>query len=194
MRISFCGKLLLVGACLIAGATAQGQQQNNLKTGIDVAVVYHPLLTHQVGNGDFWMQGGSVQLHTQLWRGWGVVADVSGVHETNMNGSGVGLDLVTATFGPRYNWAPAHRRYELFGQVLAGSANGINSVFPTPNGAINSTSSLALKIGGGMNIALSRRIALRAFEANWLRTQLPNATTNVQNNLDLGAGVVYRFW
>jgi hypothetical protein len=49
-------------------------------------------------------------------------------------------------------------------------------------------------MGGGMNIALSPRIALRAVQANWLRTQLPNATTNVQNNLDLGAGVVVRFW
>ena len=35
--------------------------------------------------------------------------------------------------------------------------------------------------------------ALRAFEADWLRTQMPNATTNVQNNLRLGAGLIYRF-
>jgi hypothetical protein len=44
-----------------------------------------------------------------------------------------------------------------------------------------------------MNIALSPQPALRAFQANWLRTQLPNATTNVQNTLDLGAGVVFCF-
>jgi len=100
--------------------------------------------------------------------------------------------MVTATFGPRYNWAPAHRRYELFGQVLAGEANGFHSVFPTRNAVIDSSNSLALKMGGGMNIALSHRIALRAFQANWLRTQLPNATTNVQNNLILGTGLVLR--
>ena len=28
---------------------------------------------------------------------------------------------------------------------------------------------------------------------DWLRTQLPNATTKVQNNLRLGAGLVFRF-
>jgi hypothetical protein len=40
---------------------------------------------------------------------------------------------------------------------------------------------------------LTHRLSVRAFEANWLRTELPNATTNVQNNLRLGAGILYRF-
>lgn len=71
--------------------------------------------------------------------------------------------------------------------------NSFNSVFPAPSVAIDSSNSLALKMGGGMNIALSPHIALRAFQANWLRTQLPNASTNVQNNLNLGAGLVLRF-
>jgi hypothetical protein len=140
------------------------------------------------------MQGGSVELQARFYRGLGVVAEVASAHATNIQSSGVDLDLVTATFGPRYNWAPAHRRYELFAQVLAGSANGFNGVFPTPSGANDSCSSLALKMGGGINIALSHRLALRAFQANWLRTQIPNATTNIQNNLDLGAGVVIHFW
>jgi hypothetical protein len=52
---------------------------------------------------------------------------------------------------------------------------------------------LALCIGGGVNVALRHRLALRAFEADWLRTQLPDGTTNVQNNLRLGAGLVFRF-
>jgi len=28
-------------------------------------------------------------------------------------------------------------------------------------------------------------------QADWLRTQLPNSTTNVQNDLHLGAGIVF---
>jgi hypothetical protein len=47
-------------------------------------------------------------------------------------------------------------------------------------------------MGGGMNVPLTRRIAVRAFEADWLRTQLPNSTTNAQNNLRLGTGLVLR--
>jgi hypothetical protein len=139
------------------------------------------------------MEGGSLQIHGQFWRGLGVVADVAGLHSGNASGTGVGLDLVTATFGPRYTWSPAHRTYSLFGQVLTGEANGLNSVFPTSSGAADSATSLALYVGGGANLRLTRRIAVRAFEADWLRTQMPNASTNVQNNLRLGSGLIFRF-
>jgi hypothetical protein len=82
---------------------------------------------------------------------------------------------------------------QLFGQALGGVANGVNSVFPDASGAQSSDNSSALQVGGGANISLSHRLAARAFEANWLRTALPNATTNVQNSLRLGAGLVFRF-
>jgi len=150
-------------------------------------------MTNVVVGDSFWMQGGSVQVHGQFWRGWGVVADVSGLHTANANGPGVGLDLVTVAFGPRYTWVAPHRRYAVFGQVLAGETNGLNSVFPSSAGAKDTANGLALYIGGGVNVALQRHLALRAFEADWLRTQLPNATTNVQNNLRLGAGLIFRF-
>jgi hypothetical protein len=122
------------------------------------------------------------------------VADVSGLHTANAgNSSGVGLDLVTATFGPRYTWSSPRGRYAVFGQVLAGEGNGFHSVFPGPSGANDSADGLAVYIGGGLNLQLKHRFAVRAIEANWLRTQMPNATTNVQNNLRLGAGLIYRF-
>ena len=47
--------------------------------------------------------------------------------------------------------------------------------------------------GGGMNLRTSPHVYVRVFEADWLRTQLPNTTTNVQNNLRVGAGVAFRF-
>jgi len=159
-----------------------------------LAVVYNPLIANVVSGNSFWMQGGSVQVHAQFWHGLGVVADVSGLHTASAGGSsGVGLDMVTATFGPRYTWSPAHRRYAVFGQALVGEANGMNSVFPNPGGANESANSLALYVGGGVNLRLKDHLALRALEADWLRTQMPNATTNVQNNLRVGAGLIYRF-
>jgi hypothetical protein len=198
MRKSIRVKVLLAGACMMAGFSAWGQQAGNsvkqTTSSIDVAVVYNPLMANVVGGNGFWMQGASAQVHGQFWHGLGFVADVSGLHTANTNGpSGVGLDMVTATFGPRYTWSPAHRRYALFGQALAGEAFGMNSVFPNATGANDSANSLAMQLGGGLNLRLSHHIALRAFEADWLRTQSPNATTNVQNNLCLGAGLVYRF-
>lgn len=197
MHTSIRGKVLLVAAWLLAGALAWGQQaqsQASQTTGtLDVAVVYNAVRADLVGSDTFWMQGGSVQLHGQFWRGLGIVADVAGLHASNASGSGVGLDLVTATFGPRYTWSPEHRRYAFFGQVLLGEANGLNSVFPTPTGAIDSDHGLALYVGGGANLHLTHHLSVRALEADWLRTQLPNATSNVQNNLRLGTGLIFQF-
>jgi hypothetical protein len=138
------------------------------------------------------MQGGGVQLHGQFYRGLGMVADIAGMHTSNINSSGVGLDLVTATFGPRYTWSPAHAKYALYAQGLVGLGLGFNSIFPSATGVNTVADNLAVKAGGGMNYALSPHVALRAFEADWLRTQLPNSTTGVQNSLTLGAGIVFR--
>lgn len=203
-RVLLCGVLPTVVAVAtalcpapLAAQMASAQTTPALQYPLGVAVTYNATHAGATGGSDFWMQGGSVEIEGRFYRGLGVVADVSGFHAANINSSGVSLDMVTTTFGPRYTWQPAwqpaHRRYEIFGQVLAGDANGFNSIFPTPTAAITSSNSLALNMGGGMNIALSPRLALRALQANWVRTQFPNATTNVQNNLSLGAGLVFRF-
>ncbi|MGA3132432.1 MAG: hypothetical protein ABSD59_16625 [Terracidiphilus sp.] len=79
---------------------------------IDVAVVNNPLMANVVGGNGFWMQGGSLQFHSQLWQRLGAVADVSGLHTAITSGSsgGARLDMVIASFGPRYTWKSTHRR------------------------------------------------------------------------------------
>jgi len=160
---------------------------------IDVAVTYGATRANTIESSNFWMQGGSVQLCGRFYRGLGVAAEVAGMHAGAIQSPGAGLDMVTATFGPRYTWSPARRRYEIFAQALGGAANGFHGVFPAAAGASDSAFSLAFQTGGGMNLRLSPRAALRVFEADWLRTGLPNSTNNAQNNLRLGAGVVFRF-
>jgi len=100
-------KVLLAGACIVTAVTAWGQPapspEGQTSGSLDLAVVYNPLIANVVSGNSFWMQGGSVQVHAQFWHGLGVVADVSGLHTASAGGSsGVGLDMVTATFGPRY--------------------------------------------------------------------------------------------
>jgi hypothetical protein len=101
--------------------------------------------------------------------------------------------MVTATFGPRYTWSPKHSRVSVYAQGLVGEAWGMNSVFPNPAGAMTTANDLAVKAGGGLNFHLTPHVALRAFEADYLRTQFPNTTNNAQNNLQLNAGFVLRF-
>jgi hypothetical protein len=157
---------------------------------LDIAVTYQAMYSNPVNGGDnFWLQGGSAQIHGQFWRGLGAVAEVAGLHTGDAN-SGVGLDIVTVTFGPRYTWLVPKKRFSVYGQALVGEAFGMNSVFPGANTTTDSANSLALALGGGVNYPLKHGFSLRPLEADWVRTQMPNAVDNVQNNLRLGAGVV----
>lgn len=159
----------------------------------DVALTYAATSSDTIAGSRFWMQGGDGQFELRLYHGLGGVAEVAGAHQSNIKSLGVGLDMVTAVFGPRYTWAPAHQKYALFAQTLVGVADGFNSVFPATSAPTSSAHSFALEAGGGMNIALSPHVALRALDAGWMRTALPNSRSSVQNNLRIGAGVVFNF-
>jgi hypothetical protein len=187
------GAMTMTTAILAQSAAAQTAPPPPERGMLEVSLTYGAMLSNVITSDRFWMQGGSVELEGLLYHGLGAVADIGGMHTGNVNSSGVGLDMVTETFGLRYTWAPVKKKYEFFGQGLGGEANGFHGLFPTSAGATDSSNSMAVEAGGGMNVALSPHVALRAFEVNWLRTQLPNATTNVENNVRVGAGVVLRF-
>jgi outer membrane immunogenic protein len=194
MRTSVFGFVLTVAALLSASFSAWGQARSSgSPSGLDVAFTYNPMLANVTTSNQFWLQGGSAQVHDQLWRGFGIAGNVIGLHTANMNNSGVGLDLIAYTAGLRYTWAPASGRLGIFGEALGGDAHGSNSIFPNGSKINTSGNSLAMQIGGGINVPVSRHLMVRAIEADWLRTQLPNATTGIQNNLRLGAGILYRF-
>jgi opacity protein-like surface antigen len=184
-RIALCMSLLAGSVSLEAQMEKPG--------GVDLAVTYISGRSLKAGtNENFWMQGGSIQIGVDAWRGWGIAADVSGTHSGSIGASGIPLSLVTTTFGPRYRWH-ADRRFSLYGQGLIGEANGFGSIFPAVAGSQADANSFAVQSGGGIDYKLSDRFAIRVLDAAWLRTQLPNSTDNVQNSLRLGAGIVVRF-
>jgi hypothetical protein len=190
--------MLLSGAMMVAMTTtlaAQVAHQADAqpKYPIDVAFTYNAAYSGTSGSQSFWMQGGSAEVDATLLRGFGLAASFAGLHTGNINASGVALDLVTATFGPRYAWKPAKGKYSIFAKALVGEGFGFDSVFPGTSGSSTTAYNLAIEAGGGIDIALRPHLSVRALDADWLRTQLPNATTNTQNNLRLGAGVVVRF-
>jgi len=176
----------------VAAVSTSGHQE------VDLAVTYTAQHSNLVSNPTFWQQGGSVELSSQTYRGFGIAANIAGTNVGNAASSGTGLSMVTATFGPRYTWyrpTGAGRKWSLaiFGQGLIGEAHGFNSYFPTAAGPLTDYNSFALQVGGGVDIGLSRHFAVRAFQADWLRTQFPNSTTNIQNTFRVGAGLVLRF-
>ena len=192
--------VIVVGAIALLPCALSAQQvpAKNAEPELSLAITYNAQrgIVTSSGNG-FWTQGGGAELMATFYHGLGIAADVTGTHASNISPSGVDLTMVTATFGPTYTWGlPRHgksqREWKIFGESLLGVANGLDSVFPNAAGAQSSSNSLALQVGGGADLDLSRHIAVRVLQADWLRTELPNAASNVQNNLQLGAGIVFQ--
>jgi hypothetical protein len=192
---------LLLAASLLLTVTLKAQAPGAASEPghqeVDVAVTYTAQHSNLISNPTFWLQGGSFELSAQVWHGLGAAANITGTNTASTATGGPGLTMVTETFGPRYTWYRengARKKHSLavFGQALIGEAHGFNSLFPQPAGAVTDYNSFAMQVGGGVDLGLSRHFAVRAIQADWLRTQFPNSTTNIQNSLRLGAGVVFR--
>ncbi len=159
---------------------------------VDLAVSYLAARSNITPGQFFWQQGGSVELSAPFYHHFGVAMSITGTEAQNIAGTGVDLDMVTTTFGPRYTWSRPSGKVAVFGQGLIGIANAWNSFFPGVAGATTDANSFALQVGGGIDLRLSHHWAVRPIQADWVRTHFPNATTTVQNNLRLGGGLVFR--
>lgn len=197
MRIGMRHALLfgIMAAGVIGTLAVQAQQTHLPAAGeTELSLTYTASHSNFVPGDNFWMQGGDVELVMHVPAGFAGVASISGGH-AGPGVDGVPLSLVSTVFGPRYTWVfrGKKRDVSLFGQGLVGITQGFGSMFPTAGGVVTSTSGLAIQTGGGIDVGLSPHWAVRAGEVQWLRTELPNATTNVQNVLKVGAGIVFRF-
>lgn len=140
----------------------------------------------------FQTQGGAAELALQFGKGFGAVANVNGFH-TNESGHSVPVNVVVGAFGPRYTFRPAGKRHPvyIFVQGLLGEANGFDGLYPSAAGPTTSATSIAYEAGGGIDISYTPHVSIRLLQAHWERTELPNATNDVQNTLRLGIGVVF---
>lgn len=149
--------------------------------------------------GCFTLQGAAADLNWDLLRTHaggslpvrlGMVFDAGLEHASKINGAGYGLTLSTFAAGPRLT--ASVRRLRPFAQVLVGIAHGTGSEFPQ-NGMLRLTAnSFALDVGGGADVPLNKHLAVRVLQVDYLRTELPNNTSNWQNNLRVGAGLTLR--
>ena len=96
--------------------------------------------------------------------------------------------LLTYLVGPRYRFVPARGRFVPFGQILVGGAHASGGLYSS-----GSANAFAASMGGGVDVALSPDIAVRAVQAEYLLTLLPNGVNSRQNNFNLTTGVVLHF-
>lgn len=146
------------------------------------------------GCGCFTLEGAAADAdwgHTGPGAGLSLAADVGVEHTGSVGSAPYGLTLTTLTAGPRF-WLPGDR-LRIFGQVLLGFAHGSNSEFPENNTLVPSANSFALDLGGGADRSINHRFSVRLLQLDYLRTSLPNTSSNWQNNLRIGIGLTLHF-
>jgi len=112
----------------------------------------------------------------------GLVADFGGYANTRINDR-----LLTYMFGPRFNWR--HSRLTPYAQFLFGGAYVWNNPTSTTQNAF------ATAAGGGLDYNLTKHIALKPIQVEYVMTQIDSARGfgSHQNNIRYSAGVVFRF-
>jgi outer membrane immunogenic protein len=162
-------------------------------SGPEVGINYQYVHTNAPpgGCGCFSMNGGSAWFAYKWDRSLAAVAELSTERSSNVDGLGDDLTITSYLFGPRYSLREGGR-FVPFGQFLLGGAHASGSFAPGNGGYPGSSNAFAFAAGAGLNISLSRRFSVRAFQADYYLTHFSNGVNDHQNNLRIGAGLVIR--
>jgi outer membrane immunogenic protein len=139
------------------------------------------------GCGCFSLNGGAAWISYNPFGQLAIVGELSVQHASNVLGSGAGLTLTSYQAGPRYRF-PQVRRLVPFAQVLLGGSHASGS-YASNTGLANG---FAATMGGGIDVELTNRVAIRAFQADYAFTHFPNGVNDHQNNLRLSMGVAFK--
>ena len=157
----------------------------------------------------YWLNGGSTSIAFNLNRYLGLVGDFGGFNETRLligagnppAGTGVynavdGGSAYTFLGGPRVSLRN-HTRLTPFVQALFGEMHATQvSLCPTCTSILPAENAFALAAGGGLDIRLTHRIAIRAVQGEYFMTRFDNLVTGKSSSeadARLSTGLVFRF-
>lgn len=198
MRTTFFRSALLLGALTLGATTicAQDQQPPTPKmqwSSTDLAMTYTTEGTKVTpsDSGNFWLQGGSLDGGVSFIRGFGWAANLTIDHASKI-APGFNLTERDILTGPRYTFRRGSKHESrIFIEALAGVARASDDLFPTSRGPTDKANAFVWQAGGGWDLSVTRHIAVRLFEADYVRSYLPNNGTNTQAHLRLAIGVAY---
>jgi hypothetical protein len=185
---------LIFAALLFVGASTAMAQE-----GIsgDAAVTYQWVHTN-AGPGQcgcFGLNGGGISASWNVRGPWSVVADFSSQAATGAPTVGSSLTLTSGLAGARFElprmrrtWIHGAHRVQPFAQILMGASHAGGGAA----GLGDATVRFAAQAGGGIDVPVSRRFSVRG-QVDYFATTFANATNDHQNNLLIGAGVVYHW-
>ena len=180
-------KLLLIAICVLLCGTFAAAQKAELGAGWDYLHLDCGGCSDAGVPGGFFVDGTYYLAHAI-----GITGDFQ-YHKKTFSGSGGASGrLLSFHGGPRVKGHMG--KFEPFAHALFGFTNLNES---DPSGSI-SDNAFSLKLGGGLDVALSPHFALRVGEFNYYMTKFPvtsavNTNGNdKQNNITFGVGIVIR--
>src|ERR1700722_6154190 len=186
--------ILILAALLFAGASCSYAQEGFSG---DAAASYQWVHTN-AGPGQcgcFGLNGGGVSASWEVRGPWAVVADFSSGTTTGAPTVGSSLTLTSGLAGARFelprmrrNWIHGAHRVQPFAQILVGAAHAGGGAAGLGDG----TNRFAARAGGGGDGPVTRRFSVRG-QIDYFATTFANTTNDHQNNLLIGAGIVYHW-
>lgn len=188
--------IALATGLLLGVATMAVSQAFPASTGGgDAALTYHWVRSNtQPGDcGCFDLNGGGISGSWNVRSRLAVAAEISGEYAGNGPGTRNSLTLISYLAGARYvlpqPWRESLHSPQPFAQVLLGAAHAGGGIA----GAGDNTNAFAARMGGGLDLPVSHHFAFRVIQIDYYLTEFANSTTDHQNNLLVGAGLVYRW-
>jgi outer membrane protein OmpA-like peptidoglycan-associated protein len=148
---------------------------------------------------NFDLHGGTGSIAGNVNRWFGLVADFAGYKVTGLP-SGTSGSASTFLFGPKFShrgerWTPfaqflfgfAHVKSDVTTPLLPGSGSDFFSLGSFHQNAF------ATALGGGFDLSLTKHVAWRVVQAEYLFTKFPDGNNNQQNNIRAATGLVFRF-
>jgi outer membrane immunogenic protein len=187
-------RFILLAALLSLLSASQSVAQQESYSG-DAAAAYHWVRSN-AGPGQcgcFGLNGGGVSGSWNIRGPWSAVVDFSAEYAGSAPAAGSSLTLTSYLAGARYQipqpWLKGAHKPQPFAQILLGAGHAGGGVA----GVGDASFGFATRIGGGIDVPLNRRFALRVIQIDYYLTTFSNATNDHQNNLLIGAGFVFHW-
>jgi peptidoglycan-associated lipoprotein len=145
------------------------------------------------GCGCISMYGASGSGAYYLARNFAFVADLSFVHQGNVNGTGKSLNFASYLFGGRIPVPVPHTRIVPFGQIMVGFTHDSGPIALVSASNYQDSNVPSMSAGGGVDVRLTPHLTLRAGEVEYVLTRFLNGVNSRQNNFRINSGVAVRF-
>ena len=170
-------KTFVIAACLIFLGAAAAAQEENEHPRYEIFGGYSFLRA----GGDSNLHGWNAALTYNLNRWAGLKVDADGHY---LSESGVSVSQHEVMAGPQFSLR--NKPVTLFTHALVGTSY----LSVGGGGESGSAKAFALALGGGVDLNVSKRVAFRVVQADYLLTHFGSQN---QNNYRAATGIVFRF-